>query len=109
MVISIFHYSEALAFFLVLFFFRRPQAGGGAQRLPVVVDGEIAHVQWHHAAHTLLVDKDGDGAALDAGAERNATTAGEAGVCEAFEHRGHPAGALAVAVVTARRDPMRRV
>ena len=70
---------------------RGAEARRRTQRLAVVVDRQIAHVQRHHAGDALLVDDDGHRAALDALTERDSATAGESGVGEAFEHVGHPA------------------
>ena len=76
-----------LAFFFVLFFFGRAQAGRRAERFAVVEQRQIAHVQRQHAARRLLVDDDGDRTAFDAFAEGDAATAGESCVRESFQHR----------------------
>ena len=88
----------ALAFFLELFFFTRPEPGGWAQRFAIIEDGQIAHVQRKSTRRRFLIDDDRNRAALDAFAECDATTARKTGVCKTFQHlnriipRGRVAG-----------------
>src|SRR5919106_1598607 len=82
-----------LALFFVFLFFERQEPRRGAQRLAIIVDGKIANVEREHAGGTLGVDHDGDGATLDAFAERDLASASESGVREPFHaaiihHRG---------------------
>jgi hypothetical protein len=76
-----------LTFLFVLFFFGRAQTRRRAQRLAVVEQRQIAHVERQHAPRRLLVDDDGDRAAFDAFTEGNAAAAGESRVGKAFQHR----------------------
>ena len=71
-----------LSFFFELFFFARTEPGRRTQRLAVIEQRQIAHVQRQRARRRLLVDDDRHRAALDAFAERDAATAGEPRVCE---------------------------
>src|SRR5215472_11731752 len=68
---------RTLAFFLELFFFRRTKPGGRTQRLAVVVQRQVAHMQLKRACRRLRLDNNGDRAAFDAVAERDNTSAGE--------------------------------
>ena len=67
-------------------FFRRAEAGGRPQSLPVVVHREVAHVQRQRTRGRLLVDDDRDGAAFDALAKRDLTAAGQPRVRESLQH-----------------------
>ena len=87
-----------LAFFLEFFFFARPEPGGWTQGFAIIEERQIAHVQRKSARRRFLIDDDGNRAALDAFAERDATTARKTGVCKTFQHsswiipRGRVAG-----------------
>src|SRR5262249_48482560 len=74
------------AFFLELFFFARPEPGRGAQRFAKIEDRQIAYVQRKSTRRRFLIDDDRDRTALDAFAERDATTARKTGVCKTFQH-----------------------
>jgi hypothetical protein len=67
-------------------FFRREQARGGTERLAMIEQREIAHVQSQRTAGTFFVDHHRDGTAFDAFAKANTATTSEARVREPFQH-----------------------
>src|SRR5262249_59830238 len=71
----------------VLFFVRRQEARGWAERFAVVEERQITHVERQRAAWSLLVDHDRDRAALHAFAETNPAPASQACVREPLQHR----------------------
>src|SRR5580765_1694522 len=75
-----------LSFFLELFFFARSEPRRRTQRLAVVEDRQIAHVQGKSTRRRFLIDDDRHGTALHAIAESNATAACKMGVCKTFQH-----------------------
>ena len=77
----------ALPFLFVFFFFGWAQTGRWTQRFAVVVERQVADVQRQHAPWRLLVDDDGDRAAFDAVAERDAASTSEPCVREPFQHQ----------------------
>jgi hypothetical protein len=75
-----------LALFLVLFFFGCPEARGRTERLAMIEQGEILHVEREEAPGRLVGHDDGHRTAFDAFAEGDATAACEPSVRESLEH-----------------------
>jgi len=77
---------EALAFLSVLVSRCGTEPCGSPQCLPMVEQGEAAHVELDHAARAFFLDHHRDWASLDALAEREPAAAGELSVREPLEH-----------------------
>jgi hypothetical protein len=70
-----------------ILFDRRQQPRRGTQRLAMIEQRQIAHVNRQWAAGTFLIHHHRDGAALDTFPEANPAATGEARVRKPFQHR----------------------
>lgn len=86
MAVSVVRWSAASAFFFVLAFFGWSQACRGPERFSEVVQRKVTNMQGDAASRSFLFEHDCDGAAFDAVAESDPTTASESCVCKALEH-----------------------
>src|ERR1043166_4111621 len=77
-----------LRFFFEFFFFGGTQAGRWAERLAVIKQRQVSHVERERASRRFFVDDHGHRTALDAVAERDAAAAGEPRVREALHWGG---------------------